>query len=433
MTYQETIKKIHEFNKFGSKLGLERMSKLMELLGNPQDEMKVIHVGGTNGKGSVCRYVYSILQENGYKVGLYTSPYLERFTERIEFDGQEISQEDLVTFSAMVFEKTEEMIRLGYDSPTEFELVTAIGFCYFKSKNIDFLVLEVGLGGTGDSTNIIKKPVVTAITSISYDHTEYLGHTLEKIAAEKAGIFKEGVPVVSNVKEEAAGAVIREKAERLNCLFYGYPLGKVENLKKSIKKYSFDLKDSFDQGLNGVELSMIGMHQVENALCAIGIIRVLQKNGICKIEGDAFLEGLKNARQKGRMEILRENPYLIIDGAHNEGGAHSLAQTMHEHFPKGKILLVTGVLADKKLEPLLTNFEEITRDFIVTEPDNPRKMSADSLNEVILARGNRSVSIDDPLEAVYYALRNKNYFDVILVAGSLYLIGKIRGILKDEI
>ncbi len=433
MTYLETIEKIHEFNKFGSKLGLERMSKLMELLGNPQDEMKVIHVGGTNGKGSVCRYVYSVLQESGYKVGLYTSPYLERFTERIEFDGREISQEDLVTFSAMVFGQVEEMVRQGYDSPTEFELVTAIGFCYFKSKNIDFLVLEVGLGGTGDSTNIIKKPIVTAVTSISYDHTEYLGDTLEKIAEEKAGIFKEGVPVVSNVKEESARNIIRKKAERLNCPFYGYPLGKVENLTKSIHQYSFDLKEAMGEEFDAIVISMIGMHQVENALCAIQIIRVLQKSGICYVEQGAFLAGLKNARQKGRMEILRENPYVIIDGAHNEGGAQSLAQTMREHFAKGKILLLTGVLADKKLEPLLSSFEEITRDFVVTEPDNPRKMSAESLNNVILKRGNRSIPISDPIEAAYYALRQKNQFDVILVAGSLYLIGKIRGILKDEI
>ncbi len=180
MTYQETLDRIHSFQRFGSKLGLERMRRLMELLGDPQETMKVIHVAGTNGKGSVCRYLYSALQENGYKTGLYTSPFLERFTERIECNGWEISEEDLARYTEKVLEVIDAMIEEGMESPTEFELITAIAFLYFSEQEIDYLVLEVGLGGTGDSTNMVSRPIASVITSISFDHMEYLGDTWKK-------------------------------------------------------------------------------------------------------------------------------------------------------------------------------------------------------------------------------------------------------------
>ena len=189
MNYEEAIEKIHSFNVFGSRLGLERMKKLLELLGNPHENMKIIHVAGTNGKGSVCRYVYSVLEENGYRTGAYFSPYIENFTERIEFDRKEISRADLVRYTEEAIQGVEQMLTLGYESPTEFELVTAVGLLYFAAKKADYVVLEVGLGGKGDSTNICDKPVVTAITSISYDHMAQLGNTLELIAADKAGII----------------------------------------------------------------------------------------------------------------------------------------------------------------------------------------------------------------------------------------------------
>ncbi len=220
MNYNDTLDKIHEFRIFGSRLGLERISVLMDLLGNPQDNMKIIHVAGTNGKGSVCRYLASVLQENGYRTGLYTSPYLERFEECMEFDGREISEEDLISCAKEAFQAVNLMMAQGYESPTEFELITAIAFIYFNRMPMDILILEVGLGGRRDSTNIIRNPLVSVITSVSNDHLNVLGATLPEIAREKSGIIKAGSPVISNVEDAEAAKVIRERAREMGCLFY---------------------------------------------------------------------------------------------------------------------------------------------------------------------------------------------------------------------
>ena len=212
----DAISKIHEFEKFGSILGLERMTSLMHELGDPQDELKCIHVAGTNGKGSVCKYIYEILEAQGYSTGLYTSPFLEVFNERIELDHSFISDEDLQVYTDRVLEKVKVLTDRGEDSPTEFEVITAVAFLYFKEKNADYVVLEVGLGGIGDSTNVIHEPLVSVITSISFDHTDRLGNTLKEIAGNKAGIIKEGCPAVTSAKAEEALEVFRDKASECN-------------------------------------------------------------------------------------------------------------------------------------------------------------------------------------------------------------------------
>ena len=211
------IEKIEEFQRFGSILGLERMNALLELLGNPQDELKIIHVAGTNGKGSICRYIYSVLQAAGYKTGLFTSPFLEVFNERIELDGKYISDEELAEYTERVLTCVETLTTRGEQSPTEFEVITAIAFLYFKEKGCDYAVMEVGLGGRGDSTNVCKSPLISVIASISYDHTDRLGNTIAEIAAEKAGIIKEGCPVVTSAEAEDALKVIEDRASERWC------------------------------------------------------------------------------------------------------------------------------------------------------------------------------------------------------------------------
>lgn len=439
MTYEEVIDKIHNLNRFGSKLGLERIEKLMDLLGNPQNKMKVIHVAGTNGKGSVSRYLSTVLIENGYHVGLYTSPFLERFSERMEFDGEEISKEDLVLGAEEVFSKVDIMISEGLDSPTEFEVVTAIAFCYFQNKKSDFVVLEVGLGGRGDSTNIIEKPVATVITSISYDHMEYLGDTLEKIAIEKAGILKPGVPMISNVKDQIAADVIKRMAEEKGCPHYGMPLAKVKNLEKDIEGYSFDVKFSMKMA-HDIEtksyvklcISMIGMHQVDNAVCALSVMEVLRKEKVIKIEDEKVYAGMKKAKQAGRLEVLCKNPYLILDGAHNEAGAQALKEAIKELFPNAKILMVIGMLADKEITEILEQFCQISDNFVATEPDNPRKFNAEILCQEVQAKGKNCIAIPDAIDACQYLEKNKENYDLIVVAGSLYLIGAVRGKIKTR-
>lgn len=425
MNYEETIEKIHSFQKFGSRLGLERMTVLMDLLGNPQDRMKVIHVAGTNGKGSVCRYLASVLKENGYKVGLYTSPYLERFTERIEFDGREILEEDLIDCAKTVFQAVEQMLASGYESPTEFELVTAIGFVYFHRMPMDILVLEVGLGGRGDSTNIIKTPLASVITSISYDHRDVLGETLGEIAREKAGIIKTGCPVVSNVEDSAAAGVIREIAYEHGCDFYDAAQTELRDVKKSLDGYSFT---GFRHGGSSlpVELKMIGMHQVANAICALTVIEVLEERGIINIKAEKVQSGMKRAYQKGRLEILNRNPWLIVDGAHNEAGVKALARVAEDHFQGKKLLLIIGMLADKEVDRLVKYFCSIPGDMAASEPDNPRKLKAEELCRAVRQAGRGCIVLGDWEKACDYIREQRHEYDVIIISGSLYLIGKVR-------
>lgn len=431
MTYEETIEKIHSFQKFGSRLGLDRMSRLMELLGNPQNNMKIIHVAGTNGKGSVCRYIYSILQENGYRVGLYTSPFLERFTERIEFNGSEITPDDLAMCTVQVLEKVKLMLQEGNESPTEFEIITAICFVYFEKQDMDFLVLEVGLGGTGDSTNVVNKSVVSVITSISYDHMEYLGDSLEKIAKEKAGIIKQGVPVVFNVEDEDAIRTIKAVARAKECKIYEVNKTKYNIIEKTIKGYTFDTKIEGEE-YSRLFISMLGIHQVGNVICALTVIKTLENEKIIRIDKEKVYAGIRKAKQAGRLEILSNNPYVIIDGAHNEAGVEALGIVIREHFPDSKILLIVGMLKDKKIDKLIEKFGLISDEFVATEPDNPRKLSADELCKQVQQTGKRCISIPNAQEACAYMTSNLSSYDVILFAGSLYLIGKVRGVLRDE-
>lgn len=427
MDYEETIKKIHSFQRFGSKLGLERMTKLMDILGNPQDKMKVIHVAGTNGKGSVCRYLDLMLRSNGYRTGIYTSPYLERFTERIEFNGEEISKEDLISCAREVFNGIDEMLTKGFESPTEFELVTAMGFVYFSRKPIDILILEVGLGGKGDSTNIIEKPLASVITSISFDHMNVLGNSLTEIAREKAGIIKEGCPVVFRAESAEASKVIRKTAEKLNCDYFDATGIEPAEVEKSLSGYSFTIKGTGLGESFRAELSMIGMHQIENATCALSVIDVLQKRGIISYSKEGLRTGLKAAVQKGRLEVLKKSPLIVVDGAHNVAGVRALTQVIKEHFGKSKLMLVIGVLSEKEIEPMVKEFCTVHGDIVATEPDNPLRLDAEKLCQAVIKENRHCLPIKSWEKAYTHIQNQMDKYDVIVITGSLYLIGRMRG------
>ena len=427
------IDKIHEFQRFGSILGLERMNSLLKLLGNPQDELKIIHVAGTNGKGSTCRYIYSVLQAAGYKTGLYTSPFLEFFNERIELDGKYISDDDLAEYTDRVLKCAEIMVARGEQSPTEFEVITAIAFLYFKEKGCDFAVMEVGLGGRGDSTNVCKSPLISVITSISYDHTDRLGNTLAEIAAEKAGIIKEGCPVVTSAEADEALKVIEEKAAECGSMYFETRHIPYTVRAKSLEGISFD---TVIQGVSfeNIELSMLGEHQIKNAICALSALNILEEQGDVALHRDAIYRGLKAARQTGRFEVMSakdEKPIVVIDGAHNPDGASALRKAVNEYLTGKKILMVTGMLADKDTGSILKEFTAITDSFISTEPENPRKMDAESLKAEIEAMGADCESFPDCREAVRAAAERGKDFDAVLYAGSLYMIGAIRGLLRQ--
>jgi len=425
----EAINKIHEFERFGSVLGLERMNVLMEKLGNPQDKLKVIHVAGTNGKGSICKYIYEVLQAAGYRTGLYTSPFLEVFNERIEFDGSYISDADLDTYTARVLEKTKEMVSEGLDSPTEFEVITAIAFLYFMEKKADYVVLEVGLGGRGDSTNVVKQPLISVIASISLDHTDRLGDTISKIAFEKAGIIKAGCPVVTSTDKEDAKEVFRKKASEVSADIYDSSLLTADIKAQTLAGCIFET-EIFGRRYE-IEISMIGRHQVQNAMAALMAIAVMNREGKISVSDEAIAAGFRKAVQIGRFEIMEREPYVIIDGAHNPDGSRALKEAVLGFFAGKKILMTVGILADKDVDDVLDNFLMISKEFVVTEPANPRKMKAAELAEKISTKGGNCIIMESPADAVKYAEKVKNGYDLELYAGSLYLIGEIRGLLRN--
>ena len=433
------IDRIHEFNRFGMVLGLDRMEELLRRLGNPQDDLKVIHVAGTNGKGSVSKYLEEGLSACGYKMGLYTSPYIEAFNERIRYDGADISDEDLEYYGQKVVSAAEAMVADGLDSPTEFEVVTAIAFLYFAGRQADITILEVGLGGIGDSTNVVKNPLASVITSISYDHMAQLGSSLAEIAVNKAGIIKTGCPVIANVPQRDAAKIIARKAYAMGSRLYdisGIHAAVFDETPFS-QKVSMEL---YEKSYSDVEISMVGRHQAENLKTALATLEILRKSGAVKLDREALYAGLKRARQPGRFEVIgggpeagdESKPLVIIDGAHNEAGAQALQETMAQYFAGKKILLVAGILADKEIDSIVKFLTKITDHIIVTEPDNPRKLAASELAKHIADTGVTAEVIADAEAAMHRAKELADGYDVILFAGSLYLIGDVRRLWRNE-
>lgn len=412
-------------------LGLDRMEELLRRLGNPQDDLKVIHVAGTNGKGSVSKYLEEGLSACGYKMGLYTSPYIETFNERIRYDGADISDEDLEYYGQKVVSAAEAMVADGLDSPTEFEVVTAIAFLYFADRQADITILEVGLGGIGDSTNVVKSPLASVITSISYDHMAQLGSSLAEIAVNKAGIIKTGCPVIANVPQRDAAKIIARKAYAMGSRLYDISgiRAAVSDETPFSQKVSMEL---YEKSYSDVEISMVGRHQAENLKTALATLEILRKSGAVKLDREALYEGLKRARQPGRFEVISEDPLVIIDGAHNEAGAQALQETMAQHFAGKKILLVAGILADKEIDSIVKFLTKITDHIIVTEPDNPRKLAAEKLAEHVADFGVAAEAVSDVEAAVHRAKELADGYDVILFAGSLYLIGDVRRLWRNE-
>ncbi|MDR2295719.1 MAG: bifunctional folylpolyglutamate synthase/dihydrofolate synthase [Clostridiales Family XIII bacterium] len=428
---QNPIELIHGFERFGSKLGLERIGALLDLLGNPQDRMRIIHVAGTNGKGSVCRYIYSVLLRHGRKAGLYTSPFVVDFFERIEFDGRRITEEEFAECTRAVMARIDEMSAAGLDSPTEFEVLTAVAFLYFSKKETEFLVLEVGLGGRGDSTNVVKRPEVCVISSVSLDHTDRLGNTLPEIAREKAGIIKPGCPVIVNVADEDAAKVIARVAYEKRAPLIDAGKIKARGVQKSTRGYSFSA-NIFGKSYGDIRISMPGMHQVENAICALCAIELLREKALLTTDGALLRKGLAEAKQPGRFEVLPGEPTVVLDGAHNPAGAAAMAETARALFPGKRILLVAGVLREKALSPMIAQFDRVADAYIATEPDNKRRLSAAELGKEIERTGKPCAVIADPARAIEEAWRRRGDFDVIIVSGSLYLLGAVRGELYEK-
>ncbi len=430
MNYNESLKYIEETHKFGMRLGLDNIEKLLELLGNPQDKLNIIHVAGTNGKGSTCSFITSILKGSGYKVGLYTSPYLETFTERIRINGINIPQEDVARIVTLIKKKIDYMVANGYHYPTEFEIVTAMAFYYYYEQNVDFVALEVGLGGRYDATNVIKTSKVSVITSISLDHVGILGDTIAKIAYEKGGIIKEnGVAIVYDQSDEAKD-VIKSICKEKNAQYIEARFDNVKIIKSDINSQTYSCK-LMDKKYNDLEIELIGEHQINNSIVALNTIEYLNKTENLNINEDAIRLGLINTRWPGRIEKIMDKPTFIIDGAHNEDGAKSLARALEKNFNNKKSTLLIGMLEDKDIDGVLDILMPYFDKVITTTPDNPRAIDCEILKEKISKYTDDVISKSNIEEAVKYTFDNAGEDDVIISAGSLYMIGTVRTLVNN--
>ncbi|GAA0718240.1 folylpolyglutamate synthase/dihydrofolate synthase family protein [Clostridium malenominatum] len=428
MNYEQAIEYIENTSKYGNNAGTKRVETILELLGNPHKELKCIHVAGTNGKGSTTAMISQILIESGYKVGMYTSPYLEEFEERIQINGENIPKDRLSSVITKVFVAVEKIIE-EWGSPTEFEIITCAMFLYYYEEKIDYAVIEVGLGGRMDSTNVIT-PLVSVITSISFDHMGILGDTLEKIAYEKGGIIKEGVPVVLYPQEEEAENVIRDICSGKDSFLIKvdkYCVKEVENLY-NVKYQKFII--TTEEKEYNVQLSLLGVHQILNSAVVLNTIEQLQHQGV-QIKEEHIKEGLKKVKWAGRMEIIQNNPMVLLDGAHNIDGINKLSENVKKYFKYNNLILIIGILADKQVEEMIKTITPLAHKVIAITPHSYRAENAEKLGEIIKKYNNSYEKIEDYKEAYVKALSYCGKDDMVLVCGSLYMIGDMRKIVRQ--
>ena len=417
MTYQEALTYIHSISWRGSKPGLERISGMMEQLGNVQEDLKFIHIAGTNGKGSVSAMLSSVLTAAGYRTGLFISPYIMRFNERMQVNGVPISDEELAEIVTEVQPVAESMA----ERPTEFEIITAAAFLWFARQKCDIVVLETGLGGRLDATNLISKNVCAVITNLGMDHMEYLGNTLGEIAGEKCGILKPGCPVVAYRSAPEAMKVIRARAKELECPVRTADFGKIKALSADLQGQTFQYKQ-FPE----LTVHLLGAHQLKNAAVALETISVLRKAG-WEIPDEAVVHGMDATRWPGRFEVLQDNPLVIVDGAHNPQGVESLIAAVKEYLPGQHIVCVTGVLADKDWKPMMDRLKTVVSDFVAVTPDSPRALGNVRLARYLTDREHWVSVADDVEKGLTGALeRAKATGGMVLACGSLYMAADVR-------
>ena len=427
MKYEEAMKYITEVGNFGSNYGLERTYKLLEHLGNPERDLKLIHIAGTNGKGSTTSMITEILMGEGYKVGMYTSPFIEEFEERIQINRNNIPKESLAILMDEIKVAVDKVIEAGYNHPTEFEIITVLMLLYFKKENIDFGVIEVGLGGTLDSTNVIK-PIIQVITSISFDHTNLLGNTLEKIAREKAGIIKRGIPTVIYPQQEEVLKVIKNKCFEMDSELY---IANNENLKfKNI--VNLDKPYQLLKYNNEIDilLPLLGEHQIINLSVAMQAIEVLNNKNIIDISIANIVKSIKNVSWKGRLEVLSNNPYVVIDGAHNIQGIKTLSRNIKKYFKYENLYLILGILADKDVEEMIKIITPMAKKVYSVTPNSIRGELEESLKDEVSKFNKNCKAFDKYEEAYLEALNDASEKDLILASGSLYMIGDMRKIIR---
>ena len=412
MNFSESVGYIHSLLAFGIKPGLERISVLLDLLGNPQDKLRIVHIAGTNGKGSTSTMISNMLIASGKKTGLFTSPYVIDFCERIQIDGENVDKTLFAECVTEVREKIEELNRQSIII-TEFEAITVSAFLCFVKAECEYVVLEVGLGGRFDATNVVKKPEAVVITSISLDHVAILGDTIEKIAFEKCGIIKENVPVITSSNQcDDALKVIRETCENKNCNLVITNPKETEILDDSIFGTVFAYNDKV------FKTRLTGNHQIENTVNAIECAKVLEINDM------AIAQGIDNTKMIARMEIIGENPLVIRDGGHNEGCAEALYNFLIKYNVKN-IKMLIGLMADKDVEGYVKKIAPLCKSVVTVTPSNPRALNGEALKEITEKYCDDVNYINNPKDGYQYIISNTKEDETVLICGSFYMMSDI--------
>jgi dihydrofolate synthase/folylpolyglutamate synthase len=416
--YQQSLDYLYGLEKFGMIFGLTQVERILEAIGNPHREVQAIHIGGTNGKGSTAAMMASILQKEGYRVGLYTSPHLIRFTERIKVNGKEIEKEEVAALTGWMRERIEAS---GITPPfTFFDFTTAMALLYFKQRMVDLAVLEVGLGGRLDSTNVVD-PLISIITNIAKDHEEQLGKSILKIAGEKAGIIKKGRPLITAATQPQVlrlfSKVCREKGAPY------FRVGKeFQYVQSGEGKFNYE---GLHRKLWSIYLNLFGFHQIINATTALGATEVLEDLGYT-VSNDAMIEGLKEVEWPGRLEMVCFSPRVVLDGAHNPAGALVLKESLKKEFQYHHLILLIGMMKDKDIESVLHLLAPRANHLILTRPHIDRAAPPTLLKKALGQKGKRAEIIEDLKEAIDKGLAMTKEEDLLCITGSLYTVGEAR-------
>lgn len=428
MTYEEARAFIDDTTRYGYVFGLDTIRELLSRLGNPQDDLKFVHIAGTNGKGSVLAYVSTVLKEAGYRVGRYISPVISDYRERIQVNEEYITREGVARLAEKVRDAGQQMLRDGFHHPTAFEAETAMAFLWFREMKCDIVVLECGLGGRTDATNVIGTAVVTVFSEIGMDHMNFLGNTLEEIATAKAGIIKPGTLVVSAAQRPEAESVLKRV-----CGEKGARLRMVKQDEISDVRYGFEDQSFTYKGIRDLKTGLAGSCQIENAALAVETLEALGKKGFAVSE-EHIRKGLASVVWPGRFTRIGEDPLFIVDGAHNRDAADRLSETLKLYFPDRRKVFIIGVLADKDYEYVVRQLAPLAAKIVTVEtPDNPRALPAEKLAECVRKYNDQTEAAAGIEDAVQRARSLAGREDMILAFGSLSYLGELmRTVRKAE-
>ncbi|WP_244835294.1 folylpolyglutamate synthase/dihydrofolate synthase family protein [Clostridium sp. BJN0001] len=432
MNYEEAMSYLNSFHRFGSKADLKRTEHILEMLKSPHKKVKFIHVAGTNGKGSITSIIAEILKEYGYKTGMYTSPYLNEFEERIQINGVNIKKDDLAFIMDKVKKAIDTSISEGYSYPSQFEVTTIVMFLYFYIKKVDYAVIEVGLGGRLDSTNVLTS-LVSVICAIGYDHMAILGDTLDKIAYEKAGIIKNDSITVVYPQDSEITDVIEKRAYEKNSKIKILSPNDVEFLGICFDKDKIYQKVKIKTEFNDYEMkfSLIGKYQVLNLLTAVNSVELFFKKEDIKINKKIIENAASNVKWKGRLELLNRKPKILIDGAHNIQGVSSLKESIEFYFKYKKLFLIIGILDDKEVDKMIETICPMAFRVYTLSPISDRASDSETLAKKIVKYNKNTVAFNDYKAAFIDALNKADDDDMILICGSLYMIGDMREIIVN--